>query len=191
MELPIYELDIDDESGVDAIAIVDYPAIEREFMAFNEHKKLEFKIESEDKRLVSGALMIADLPIYRREGEKEYYVRFKKDVISKIVYNFFKKGYQANVNLMHDNGQVADGVYLVESMIIDSERGITTPKGFEEMTEGSWFGTMRVENDEIWQKIKDGNFRGFSVEGMFKPKLEKTEEEATIEKIIEVINSIK
>jgi|TARA_Y100000015_G_scaffold29555_1_gene28908 hypothetical protein len=127
-----------------------------------------FKIENEEKRIVSGYFMKADLPIIRlNEDNEKYYVVFRRDTIEKIVNKFFKNGLNANVNLMHDNNLQAKGVYVIESLIIDSKRGIKAPKGFEDAPDGSWWGSMRVENDEIWQMVKDGSFKGFSVEGMF------------------------
>ena len=127
-----------------------------------------FKIENEEKRIVSGYFMKADLPIIRlNEDNEKYYVVFRRDTIEKIVNKFFKNGLNANVNLMHDNNLQAKGVYVIESLIIDSKRGIKAPKGFEDAPDGSWWGSMRVENDEIWSMVKDGSFKGFSVEGMF------------------------
>jgi hypothetical protein len=128
----------------------------------------EFKIEDEEKRIVSGYFMKADLPIIRlNDNNEKYYVVFRRDTIEKIVNKFFKNGLNANVNLMHDNNLQAKGVYVIESLIIDSKRGIKAPKGFEDAPDGSWWGSMRVENDEVWSMVKDGSFKGFSVEGMF------------------------
>ena len=155
--MKILELIIDenqeDESGVDYIALVDSPAIQSNWMAFNEQKKLElkFKIQDEEKRIVSGYFMIADLPIARMDDEgKMFYVVFRKDTIEKIVNKFMRNGFNANINLMHDSNAIANGVYVIESLIIDTERGIKAPEGFEKVPNGSWWGSMRVENDEIW-----------------------------------------
>lgn len=136
---------------------------------------LSFSVQSEDQRIVSGPLMIADLPIYRRDEEGEYYVTFTSEEIKKIVQKFFKKGYQAKVNIEH--GKPAQGVYMFESYIIDRERGVNPPKGFEDVANGSWFGSFKVENESLWSKVKDGTFKGFSVEGLF--KYEKTGEMMT------------
>ena len=162
-------IDEEDESGVDYIALVDSPAIESNWMAFNkEDIKQIFQIQDEEKRIVSGYFMKADLPIIRLNDKNEkYYVVFRRETIEKIVNKFFKNGYNANVNLMHDNNLQAKGVYVIESLIIDSKRGTKAPEGFEDAPDGSWFGSMRVENDEVWQMAKDGTFKGFSVEGMF------------------------
>lgn len=137
-------------------------------MKTKDRYRQDFKIENEEKRIVSGYFMKADLPIIRLNDQNEkYYVVFRRETIEKIVNKFFKNGYNANVNLMHDNNLQAKGVYVIESLIIDSKRGIKAPKGFEDAPDGSWWGSMRVESDEIWEMVKDGSFRGFSVEGMF------------------------
>lgn len=165
--LPLYRLVItDNEDGqeeVDYVALVEYPAIQKNFVAFNNRMKF---IANEEQRIVSGPLMIAELPIYRRDDEGEYYVVFTGEEIKKIVQRFFKKGYQAKVNLEHE--KAVDGVYMFESYIIDTERGINPPKGFEDISNGSWFGSFKVDNDKIWEEVKAGTFKGFSVEGLFK-----------------------
>lgn len=152
----------------------------------------EFKIEDEEKRIVSGYFMKADLPIIRLNDDNEkYYVVFRKDTIEKIVNKFFKNGLNSNVNLMHDNNLQAKGVYVIESLIIDSKRGIKAPKGFENAPDGSWWGSMRVENDEIWSMVKDGSFKGFSVEGMFGQAKTVKYPVSLINKIREVVKKYK
>lgn len=184
MDLPIYKLVIDEseDSGVTAIALVDKPAIELNWHTFKEQYK--FKADTE-RRIISGALMVADLPIYRNDNQYgEHYVMFTKDVIEKIVYKFAKQSNHTSVNKMHQENLTADGVYLFESFIIDKERGILTPKGYEELPDGSWFGSMKVENDEIWNDfIKNGVYKGFSVEGYFKPQ-PLNEDENTINEVL-------
>jgi hypothetical protein len=127
---------------------------------------LSFAVQDEDQRIVSGPLMIADLPIYRKDEEGEYYVMFTGEQIKKIVQRFFKKGYQAKVNIEH--GKAAEGVYMFESYIIDRDRGVNPPTGFEDVANGSWFGSFKVENDKLWGEVKAGTFKGFSVEGLFR-----------------------
>jgi hypothetical protein len=171
MELPLYELfiDLEDESGVDFIALVDDPAINKNWQAFKaDSSKFTFKADKE-KRIISGPAMVANLPIYRRRKDgSEYYVMFKAETIKSVVEKFFRNQYSNNFNIMHRKNLLADGVYLIESMIIDSERGIKTPMGFEELSEGSWFISCKVDNDKVWDDyIKTGVFNGFSVEGEF------------------------
>ena len=173
--VPVFKLVIDptvdeqDFSGVDFVALVDEPAIEKYFQAFAFGKeKPKYKFDSEEKRIVAGALMIPNLPIYRNDMGKEYYVIFDNKTIEQISQKFFKLGYTGNVNNMHQADKKIDGVYMVESFIINSARGINAPKGFEYMPDGTWFGSYKVENDEVWQQVKNGTFKGFSVEGYFK-----------------------
>jgi hypothetical protein len=109
----------------------------------------KFSIENQDQRIVTGALMISDLPIYRRDEDEEYYVSFSAAEIKKIVQRFFKKGYQSKVNVEHSTP--VDGVYMFESFIIDREKGIMPPKGFEDISNGSWFGSFKVDNEKIWK----------------------------------------
>lgn len=195
MRLPIYKLTIkdDEDTGVDFVALVDEPAIERDWIAFKGNQKpLEFKVESEEKRMVSGALMVANLPIYRRDEERgEYYVKFDSSTILSIVKKYSKNGFQRNVNLMHDKGQKAEGVYMIESFIIDSNRGINTPKGFDKLPDGSWFGTFKVDNDVVWAQIKEGNFKGFSVEGVFEYEFKHDSDQAVIDQVIDIIQNNK
>ena len=194
MNLPVYALeistDLNDQSEVDFVALVDNPAIQRNFLAFNEHKEFKFEIQSEEKQIISGPLMLADTPIYRNDGNGEYYVVFSKDTIKKIAQKYFKKGYQNNVNLMHDSGQVMDGVTMFESWIVDEKRGIKPMKGFEDVKEGSWFGSFKVENEEVWNMIKDGKVKGFSVEGIFNYSKPQTIEEQMMSDIIEILKQV-
>ena len=173
VKIPIYNLeitsDLEDDVEVDVVSLVDRPAIERSFLMFQEHKEIKqnFAIQSEEERIISGPLMLADTPIYRNDDNGEYYVVFTKETIKKIAQRFFKKGYQSNVNLMHDQGNLTEGMTMFESWIKDDKRGIKAMKGFEDVPDGSWFGSFKVDNDEVWQMVKDGKVRGFSVEGQF------------------------
>lgn len=197
MNLPIYQLEISDDlndgAEVDFVALVDRPAIERNFLKFKE-ARANFAIQSEERRIVSGALMLADTPIYRNDENGEYYVTFTPATIEKIAQKFFKKGYQSNVNLMHDGNQEVEGVTMFESWIKDEGRGVAPMKGFEDAPEGSWFGSFKVENEDVWARVKSGEFKGFSVEGVFNYKKEKqpmSVEEALWSQIVEVLQSVK
>lgn len=171
--LPLYTMDVDgnltNDKGVEFVALVDKPAIRRGFLAFRDAlaRPLAFSVTNEDRRIVSGPLMLADTPIYRSDEEGEYYVSFPAAVIERIVRKFFCQGNQANVNLMHDRGRQVEGVTMFESFLTDTVRGIAPMRGYEDAPEGSWFGSFVVENEEVWQQIKEGTFTGFSVEGIF------------------------
>ena len=151
----------------------------------------QFNIQNPEQRIVTGALMIADLPIYRRDADEEYYVTFSAAEIKKIVQRFFKKGYQSRVNVEHSTP--VDGVFMFESYIIDREKGIMPPNGFEEVSDGSWFGSFKVENEKIWEEVKAGTFKGFSVEGLFRYKKTNkviTEEEKIMSQIFKILSQI-
>lgn len=136
-----------------------------------------FQTTDKERRIVSGVLMLANTPIYRRDEQNgEYNVIFTPDTIEKIVNKFFKQGNQSSVNGMHNSDFTIDGVYMFESFIIDKSRGIKAPEGFGDIPEGSWFGSFKVENQDIWDSyIKTGVFKGFSVEGMFNQTLTKAD----------------
>lgn len=187
-KIPIYKLTIQDgdESGVTFVALVDDPAIQRNWVAFS---KQEYKFQSDPQRqIVTGPLMIADLPIYRQSPTMgEFYVIFDKAQIEKIAQKFFKNQNTSNVNAMHDPTMQLDGVYMYESFIVDSSRGIKAPEGFTGITEGSWFGSYKIDNPEVWKTVLDGTFRGYSVEGLFDMEIQGTSIE---EQILNTIDEI-
>jgi len=193
MDLPIYKLvissDMSDDSEVDYIALVDRPAIQKNFLAFNE--RLKFEVISEDKQILSGALMLADVPIYRNNEEfGEHYVVFDSETIQQIAEKFFKRGYQSNVNEMHDSNKAVQGVTMFESWLVNKDMGKMPIKGFEDAKDGSWFGSYKVDNADVWAKVKSGEFQGFSVEGIFGySDIVKKEDDVMIEKIKEILRS--
>jgi hypothetical protein len=230
MELPVYELkistDINDNAEVDFVALVDKPAIERNFLSFKDEfidpskgekendfmqrcisyvtgegkdneqavikelgiskhydnnsdvvrqlgnvgNKFEigFSIQSEDQHIISGPLMIPNKLMYRNNKKfGEHYVKFSKETVKEIAIKYAKNGYQSNVNLMHNDNSIVSGITLFESFITDKERGIAPLKGFEDCEDGTWFGSFYVENKSVWEDVKSGKYKGFSVEGIF------------------------
>ena len=191
MELPIYRMTVDEvDEGVQFVALVDMPAIEKPFQAFA--KTPQRFAETGERRVLTGPLMLADTPIYRKDDTYgEYYVVFDKATIRKIVQKYFKQGNQHNVNAYH-NAEL-DGVFMFESYIIDREKGIMPPKGFEDISNGSWFGSFKVDNEKIWNEVKAGTFKGFSVEGLFRyEKTNKvvTQEEQIMQQIFKILSQI-
>jgi hypothetical protein len=186
-KLPIYRLeiseDLDAPQEVSAVALVDMPAIEQPFFAFD--KVQRFAIASEDERIVVGPAMIPDMPIYRRDEAGEYYVVFDKKTIEKIALKFYAKGLQDQANEMHS--KPVEGVVFFQSWIADESKGIPKMKQFEDLPDGTWFLGAKVENDETWAKVKDGTFKGFSVEGYFDMKPVQLQASRTPEQIIEAI----
>lgn len=172
MELQLYRAVIDpalnSDVEVDFIGLVDRPAIEKNFQAFNENKdKIKFVLNDE-KRIISGPAMIADLPIYRNDNQLgEYYVMFDKATIQAIVEKFSAKGFLQNFNLFHDQQQQVSDVTIFNSFISNKDIGIQPMAGFEDVNDGSWFISAKVNNEDVWNKVKEGVIKGFSVEGIF------------------------
>lgn len=168
----ILELVIDEEAelyGIDAISLVEQPAIESDFIAMNS-QLLQFKTQNEEKRLIMGAALIPDKPIYRRNGEEEYYVYFSKKTVRRAMELYFKNGNQANTTLEHEHK--INGLHVVESWIVEGEQDKSRMYGLE-VPVGTWMVSMKVENDAIWEKfVKEGSVKGFSIEGYFANKYE-------------------
>lgn len=165
--LPIYKATIGNADGMVVCSFVEDAAVEANFLAFAEDKKpMQFSIENEDKHIVIGVVMRANFPIYRySEDFGEFYIVYTPEVIREMVQKFFRNGYQNNVDVDH-SFKLEDGVYIEQAFIKDIENGIN-PKGFEDIEDGSLFFQYKVENEEIWQGIKDGTFQGFSLAGTF------------------------
>lgn len=195
MDLPIYLLDINEDeqaqTEVNFIALVDKPAIQKNWQMFKE-APARFAVDQE-KQIISGALMIADMPIYRKDEEfGEYYAVFNAATIEKIAIKYYQKGFQSNVNLMHDGDMIVEGATMFESWIVNRELGKMPMKGYEDVSDGSWFGSFKVTNDKVWGMVKDGLIKGFSVEGLFqyKPKKQEMSEEQILAKIQDLLTQI-
>ena len=168
----ILELVIDEEAelyGIDAISLVEQPAIESDFIAMNA-QLLQFKTQDQEKRIVMGAALIPDKPIYRKNGEEEYYVYFSKKTVRRAMELYFKNGNQANATLEHEH--TLNGLHVVESWIVEGEQDKSRMYGLD-VPVGTWMVSMKVENDAIWEKfVKEGSVKGFSIEGYFANKYE-------------------
>ncbi len=165
-KIKVIEYGIDEGGllGVYAISVVEQPAIGVDFVALSEQHNVKFK---EDFRgLLYGALLIPDQLIYRRNDEtnEEYYVKYSKDTIRAIAYNYLKQANQNNATVEH--AKVVDGVSLVETWIIEGENDKSKNFGFD-LPEGTWFGCMKVENEEVKKQIQNKEVLGFSIEGNF------------------------
>jgi hypothetical protein len=177
----IIELIIDENdefSGIDAISIVEAPAIEDYFVALSEQKEFKFAEVDKDKQILMGPILIPNKPIYRREGEKEYYIYFTRETVKKASELFLMKGKQNNSTYEHF--EKINGLSMVESWIVeDSEKDKSAIYGMN-LPVGTWAGTIKVNNEKIWNDfVKTGKVKGFSIEGYFAEKGErpKIEEE--------------
>ena len=168
-------LDEDEAIGVEAISVVENPAIESDFIALN-NQEIKLAEINKEKRLLMGALLIPNKPIYRKNGKEEYYIFFSKDTIARASQMYLQNGNQSQSTLEHD--KQLKGLTLVESWIVeDKEKDKTALYGLD-VPVGTWMGSVKVDNDEVWNDyVKSGKVKGFSIEGYFADKLERPNEE--------------
>ena len=173
----IVELILDEDqemTGIEAISVVENPAIEEDFVAL---KAEEIKLAevNKEKRILMGALLIPNKPIYRRSGEDEYYIYFSKDTVLKASQMYLMKGNQNNSTLEHQ--YELSGLSLVESWIVEDEVHDKSRKYGMEVPIGTWMGAVKVNNDDVWENyVKTGKVKGFSIEGYFADKMERPQD---------------
>jgi hypothetical protein len=168
-------LDEDEAIGVEAISVVESPAIESDFIALN-NQEIKLAEINKEKRLLMGALLIPQKPIYRKSGEEEYYIFFSKKTVERASQMYLQNGNQSKSTLEHD--AQLKGLTLVESWIVeDKEKDKTALYGLD-VPVGTWMGSVKVDNDDVWNNyVKTGKVKGFSIEGYFADKLERPKEE--------------
>ena len=167
--LPLYEALITDENcGVYKVSCVTDPATEVNWVAFDENKPLvKFAVDNKVERMISGIIMLAETPIYRRTADGyEYYVMYSKETLKTMAEKMIFDGVGSNVNIQHQDGTDVEGVNLVELYVINREKGIA-PEYFKEVPDGSLVGTYKVHNDALWEMIENGDVLSFSLEGIF------------------------
>ena len=191
MSMKIVELVIDEDAdnvAVDAVSIVEHPAIETDFYALNKQKKSALKLD-DDKRIVTGPALIPQKQIFRSDRENgDYYIWFSKSTVAKCNELFFKNYNQKNVTFEHE--YAVEDNYVFESWIKeDSENDKSNLYNFDAPV-GTWFISMKIENDKVWEAIKDQKVRGFSIEGHFADALELSKTETTDQKLLNSIKKI-
>ena len=196
--LETYELFIDEESdfgGIEAISIVENPAIEEDFIAL---KAAEVKLTevNQERRILMGAALIPNKEIYRNNSEGEYYIKFSSETVRKASQLFLSRGKQNNATLEHE--VEIGGLSVVESWIIEDEVQDKSRKYGLNMPLGTWMVSVKVNNDEIWEEfVKTNRVKGFSIEGFFTDKLDTPKskpevdvEELAAQKSIEIIKQL-
>lgn len=167
--LPIYRATIDnsDDTGMFVVSLVDEPAVEVDFLAFDKQtEQLEFAIQDEEQRKVLGVVMIPNKLIYRRDSNGfEYFIKYEPDTIHQMVEKFFRDVNPNNVDTDH-NFELVEGVVLSQAFFKNTEKGIN-PAGFEDLPDDTLFFEYHILNDEIWNGIKEGAWKGFSLAGYF------------------------
>lgn len=174
-KLPVYEIIIDenDETGISLISLVDEPAIMVKGMAFNDDKSLMAFKEVEDKQIIVGPALIPDMKIYREDDKYgQYYVKFTKEMIEKMVEKFNKYGSNRKINIDHSN-QMVDA-FIMEDWIVEDEVYDKSKKyGFEVPT-GTYMIKVKIEDKDFWEREVKGNGKfGFSIEGLLGQQLVK------------------
>lgn len=196
--MKIVELILDENSelGIEAISVVENPAIEEDFIAL---KSQEIKLAEVDKekRILMGALLVPNKPIYRRSGEDEYYIYFSKDTVEKASQMYLMQGNQNNSTLEHQ--YELNGLSLVESWIVEDKVHDKSVKYGMDLPIGTWMGSVKVNNDKVWNEfVKTGKVKGFSIEGYFADKMERpkenieeelNEDEKLIKQIIDILEN--
>jgi hypothetical protein len=175
--MKIVELILDEdqeESGIEAISIVESPAIESDFVALK-NEEIKLAEISKEKRILLGALLIPNKPIYRNGSEGDYYIFFSKDTISKASQMYLRNGYQNNSTLEHSKD--LKGLTLVESWIVEDEVQDKSRKYGLNVPVGTWMGAVKVNNEEVWNEyVRTNKVKGFSIEGYFADKMEAPKE---------------
>lgn len=188
----IVELVIDEEalySGIEAISIVDRPAIEENFIALSKEHKIELAEVDKEKRILMGAALVPNKNIYRQNEDEEYYIYFSKDTVRKASELFLMRGNQNKSTLEHE--AELHGLSVVESWIIEDETHDKSRKYDMELPIGTWMVSMKVNNDEVWNDyVKTGKVKGFSIEGYFTDKVAMSSEFVTEEEATEILEEI-
>jgi len=169
-------LDENDElNGIEAISIVENPAIEEDFIALKDTKPLQLAEVDKEKKILMGALLIPNKPIYRKNAEEEYYIYFSRKTVLQASQKYLKAGNQKNSTLEHQMN--IQGLTLVESWIKEDMVHDKSVKYGMDVPIGTWMGSVKVDNEDVWNDyVKTGLVKGFSIEGYFADKAESPQE---------------
>lgn len=191
MEIPVYKMELDPNEpklGMKIMSMVDAPAIMVNWVKFKDSNQVKFAIDSEEQRIVFAPALIPDMPIYRNVGGKEFYLTIDAPTIQETAIKFAKDNLNNNLDINHDGNVIGD-VTIFESFITSPNR-VQAAKGFEELPIGTWFIAAKVNNDEVWNKIKAGELNGFSIDALFSFKKAESVDTIDVDKTIdEILNS--
>ena len=184
MKIPIFDAFLTNEDGfegITCISIVDDPAMEKEMMIFEKQKKpIMFSVQDELQHKITSVVIRCNHPVYRiDEFGKEYYIRFCREVIDQLAEKYSKDGLLNRVSIQH-NGELLSDIVMTEMYIKNKEKGIN-PVGFEDIEDFSLFATFKINNEDVWNRIVQGEFGGLSMEVMLnvKPTDEYVEDETS------------
>lgn len=193
--MKLFELFIDESeefSGVNALSLVENPAIQSDFIALSDQKKVLLAEVSADKQILMGAALIPDKPIYRNMGGEEFYIYFSKETVAKAAEMFFKRHNQNNATLEH--ADKLQGMTVFESWIVEDVNLDKSRKYGLDVPEGTWVVSMKVDDDAIWKDfVKNNKVFGFSIEGQFANALvsEQYEQQFSDQKLDKALQNVK
>lgn len=189
-EIPLVELFIDEENiddGVQAISLVEFPAIEENFVALNKHQ-VEFKTINEEKRIIVGLALVPNKKIYRRNRDYEYNIMFSEQTVRKASEIYLKNLRNNNTTLDHNN--LTTGVSVIESWVVEDENMDKSKLYGLNSVKGAWVVTMKVDNDKVWEDIKAQKYLGLSIEGMFSDNVEEMSNKDSDKELLEQIKQL-
>lgn len=174
-EFPIYDVVFDEDAmGITAVSLVDRPAIETDFIKFKEQEPVKLYL-NEEQRMIVGPALIPDKLIYRVMNGREFFIRFSKETITDLAFQFFERGWLNNVTIMHEEGEtpfscLQEGVECTNCWIETEDYTEAREYGFD-LPEGTWMLGYHVIDDSIWEQIKKRELRGFSIEAFLDLKM--------------------
>jgi len=180
----------EENDGVYAVSLVSDPAIGVQFITLSQQKEIQLATINEEQRILLGAVLIPNQPIYRNQDGHEFNIVFPAETIKQVQQNFSRQGYQNNSTIEHSGTQIED-VTFVETWIKEDEvHDKSVHYGFNEPI-GTWFAAMKVNNDEIWTNyVKTGKVKGFSIDGVFDMEKVNLKSEYSMN-LNEIVNAIK
>lgn len=172
----------EDNMGVYAVSLVSEPAIMVDFVALSKANLLLARVEDGEKRMLYGPALIPNQPIVRYDGNNEkYYITYSKDTIEQTAQNFLKRNLHHNHTIQH--AMPVNNLTVVESWVTTGAHDKSMNYGFE-LPEGTWMIGVKVDDEATWQAVKNGEVKGFSIEGWFAPMSETQVQEKDLEKLL-------
>lgn len=186
--LPLYDVFLDDEKGLEFISIVNMPAIERNFVAFAENEPIKMSMD-EEQHIITGPALIPNKPIYRRNGADEYFIVFSEQTIKDVMEKYMSDKV-LGINLEHT--YETENASIIESYLINRDKGILH-KDFDDLPDGTWIVSMKIHNEKLWELVKSNTLNGFSIEGILslQPAKEELSKQEKSNSLINIIKKIK
>jgi hypothetical protein len=172
----------EDNMGVYAVSLVSEPAIMVDFVALSKAHLLLAQVEDGEKRMLYGPALIPNQPIVRYDGNGEkYYITYSTQTIEQTAQEFLKRNMHHNHTIQHE--MPVNNLTVVESWVTMGAHDKSMNLGFD-LPEGTWMIGVKVDDEATWQAVKNGEVKGFSIEGWFAPMSETQVQEKDLEKLL-------